>query len=143
MCKETRIFDILTYYTEKWPEQQVALARKENGTWRKYSPKEYQELTRKVAYALIELGIEPKDKVAIISGNRPEWNILDMAITMVGGIDVPIYPTISKEDYRYILDNCDAKMVVLEGVAVMNKVEEVRVDIPKLQLLYTFQDRQN
>ena len=142
MCKETRIFDILTVYTEKWPEQQVALAKKENGTWRKYSPKEYQDLTRKVAYALIELGIEPKDKVAIISSNRPEWNILDMAITMIGAIDVPIYPTISKEDYRYILDNCDAKMVILEGNAVLNKVEEVRVDIPKLQMLYTFQDRQ-
>ncbi len=142
MLKETRIFDILTVYPEKWPEQQVALARKENGTWRKYSPKEYQELTKKVAYALIELGIQPEEKVAIISGNRPEWNILDMAITMIGAIDVPIYPTISKEDYRYILDNCDAKMVILEGLSVMNKVEEVRVDIPKLQLLYTFQDRQ-
>ncbi len=142
MCKETRIFDILNVYTEKWPEQKVALARKENGEWRKYSPAEYQELTRKVSYALIELGIQPKDKVAIISGNRPEWNILDMAIMQIGAIDVPIYPTISKEDYRYILDNCDARMVVLEGVAVMNKVEEVRVDIPKLEYLYTFQNRE-
>ena len=123
MCKETRIFDILSVYTEKWPEQQVALARKENGQWRKYSPAEYQDLARKASYALIELGIEPGDKVALISGNRPEWNILDMAIVQVGGITVPIYPTISKEDYRYILDNCDAKMVVLEGVAVMNKVD--------------------
>ena len=142
MCKESRIFDILTVYSEKWPEQQVALARKENGAWRKYSPTEYRELTRKVSYALIELGIEPKDKVALISGNRPEWNILDMAIMQVGAITVPIYPTISKEDYRYILDNCDAKMVVLEGVAVMNKVEEVRNEIPKLKYLYTFQDRE-
>ena len=142
MCKETRIFDILSVYTEKWPEQQVALARKENGTWRKYSPKEYQELTRKVSYALIELGIMPDDKVALISGNRPEWNILDMAIMQVGAITVPIYPTISKEDYRYILDNCDAKMVVLEGVAVMNKVTEVREQIPQLKYLYTFQDRE-
>jgi long-chain acyl-CoA synthetase len=142
MCKEKRIFDILNVYTEKWPEQKVALARKENGAWRKYSPAEYQELTRKVSYALIELGIQPKDKVAIISGNRPEWNILDMAIMQVGAIDVPIYPTISKEDYRYILGNCDARMVVLEGVAVMNKVEEVRSDIPKLEYLYTFQNRE-
>ena len=142
MCKETRIFDILSVYTEKWPEQQVALARKENGQWRKYSPTEYQDLARKASYALIELGIEPGDKVALISGNRPEWNILDMAIMQVGGITVPIYPTISKEDYRYILDNCDAKMVVLEGVAVMNKVEEVRGGIPNLKYLYTFIDRE-
>ena len=142
MCKETRIFDILSIYTEKWPNQQVALARKENGAWRKYSPAEYQELTRKVSYALIELGIMPNDKVALISGNRPEWNILDMAIMQVGAITVPIYPTISKEDYRYILDNCDAKMVVLAGVAVMNKVTEVREQIPQLKYLYTFQDRE-
>lgn len=142
MCKETRIFDILSVYTEKWPNQQVALARKENGAWRKYSPAEYQELTRKVSYALIELGIMPNDKVALISGNRPEWNILDMAIMQVGAITVPIYPTISKEDYRFILDNCDAKMVVLEGVTVMNKVTEVREQIPQLKYLYTFQDRE-
>ena len=142
MCKETRIFDILSVYTEKWPEQTVALAKKDNGTWRKYSPAEYQKLTEKVSYALIELGIQPKDKVALISSNRPEWNILDMAIMQVGAINVPIYPTISKEDYRYILDNCDAKMVVLEGTTVMNKVEEVRDGIPNLKYLYTFQDRQ-
>ena len=142
MCKETRIFDILSVYTEKWPNQQVALARKENGAWCKYSPAEYQELTRKVSYALIELGIMPNDKVALISGNRPEWNILDMAIMQVGAITVPIYPTISKEDYRFILDNCDAKMVVLEGVTVMNKVTEVREQIPQLKYLYTFQDRE-
>ena len=61
MQKETRIFDILTIYPEKWPEQQVALARKEDGVWRKYSPKEYQELAKKVAYALIELGIQPDE----------------------------------------------------------------------------------
>ena len=142
MIQETRIFDILSAYTEKWPDQKVALAKKDNGVWRKYSPAEYQDLARKVSYALIELGIQPDDKVAIISGNRPEWNILDMAITQIGAIDVPIYPTITKEDYRYILDNCDARMVILEGVSVMNKVEDVRGDIPKLEYLYTFQDRQ-
>lgn len=142
MIEETRIFDILSAYTEKWPEQKVALAKRDNGVWRKYSPAEYQDMARKVSYALIELGIQPNDKVAIISGNRPEWNILDMGIMQVGAIDVPIYPTITKEDYRYILDNCDARMVVLEGVSVMNKVEEVRGDIPKLEYLYTFQDRQ-
>lgn len=142
MCKETRIFDILNIYTEKWPEQKVALARKENGSWRKYSPQEYQDLAWKVSYALIELGIQPGDKVALISGNRPEWNILDMAIMMVGGVTVPIYPTISKEDYRYILDNSDARMVIMEGAVVMNKIEEVRTEIPKLEYLYTFINRE-
>lgn len=142
MCKETRIFDILSVYTEKWPKQDVALARKENGNWIKYSPSQYQDLANKVASAFVELGIQPGDKVALISGNRPEWNILDMAIMMVGAVTVPIYPTISKEDYRYILDNSDTVMVIMEGAVVMNKIEEVKGEISKLKYLYTFIDRE-
>ncbi len=141
MTKVTRIFDILDTYCEKWPEQDVALARKENGKWIKYSPKQYQDITRKISYALIELGIQPDDKVAIISENRPEWNMLDMAIQQVGGVTVPVYPTVSKDDYLYILNNSEARMVILEGAAVMNKVEEIQPQAPTLSFIYTMIDR--
>ena len=142
MKEETRLFDILDNYCEKWPDQNVALAKKENGVWVKYSPKQYQEISRNLAYALIELGIQPQDKIAIISSNRPEWNMLDMAIQQIGAIIVPIYPTISKEDYHFILNNCEAKMVILEGIAVMNKIEEILPNTPNLKLIYTMSDRQ-
>ena len=142
MKEETRLFDILDNYCEKWPDQNVALAKKENGVWVKYSPKQYQEISRNLAYALIELGIQPQDKIAIISSNRPEWNMLDMAIQQIGAIIVPIYPTISKEDYHFILNNCEAKMVILEGIAVMNKIEEIFPNTPNLKLIYTMSDRQ-
>lgn len=142
MKEETRLFDILDNYCEKWPNQNVALAKKENGVWVKYSPKQYQDMSRNLAYALIELGIQPQDKIAIISSNRPEWNMLDMAIQQIGAIIVPIYPTISKEDYLFILNNCEAKMVILEGIAVMNKIEEIRPETPNLELIYTMSDRQ-
>ena len=142
MKEETRLFDILDNYCEKWPDQNVALAKKENGVWVKYSPKQYQDMSRNLAYALIELGIQPQDKIAIISSNRPEWNMLDMAIQQIGAIIVPIYPTISKEDYLFILNNCEAKMVILEGIAVMNKIEEIRTETPILKLIYTMSDRQ-
>ena len=142
MKEETRLFDILDNYCEKWPDQNVALAKKENGVWVKYSPKQYQEISRNLAYALIELGIQPLDKIAIISSNRPEWNMLDMAIQQIGAIIVPIYPTISKEDYLFILNNCEAKMVILEGIAVMNKIEEILPNTPNLKLIYTMSDRQ-
>ena len=142
MKEETRLFDILDNYCEKWPDQNVALAKKENGVWVKYSPKQYQEISRNLAYALIELGIQPQDKIAIISSNRPEWNMLDMAIQQIGAIIVPIYPTISKEDYLFILNNCEAKMVILEGIAVMNKIEEILPNTPNLKLIYTMSDRQ-
>ena len=142
MKEETRLFDILDNYCDKWPDQNVALAKKENGVWVKYSPKQYQEISRNLAYALIELGIQPQDKIAIISSNRPEWNMLDMAIQQIGAIIVPIYPTISKEDYHFILNNCEAKMVILEGIAVMNKIEEILPNTPNLKLIYTMSDRQ-
>ena len=142
MKEETRLFDILDNYCEKWPDQNVALAKKENGVWVKYSPKQYQEISRNLAYALIELGLQPQDKIAIISSNRPEWNMLDMAIQQIGAIIVPIYPTISKEDYHFILNNCEAKMVILEGIAVMNKIEEILPNTPNLKLIYTMSDRQ-
>ena len=141
MKEETRLFDILDNYCEKWPDQNVALAKKENGVWVKYSPKQYQEISRNLAYALIELGLQPQDKIAIISSNRPEWNMLDMAIQQIGAIIVPIYPTISKEDYLFILNNCEAKMVILEGIAVMNKIEEILPETPNLKLIYTMSDR--
>ncbi len=141
MQKETRIFDLLDNYQEKWPDQNVALAKKEEGEWKKYSPYEYHRLVTNVSYALIALGIQPNDKVAIISGNRPEWNIVDMAIMQVGAITVPIYPTISQDDYLFILNNCEARFVILEGVGVMNKIQAIKEQLPRLEHIYTMQDR--
>lgn len=136
-----RIFDLLPNYLEKYPDQPVALAGKKDGEWRKYSMKEYIELTDKLSWALIELGIEAGDKVAFIVSNRPEWNIIDMAVMQIGAINVPIYPTISQEDYHYILNDCEAKLVFLDGVAVMNKVTNVLSDIPSIKYVYTMVDR--
>ncbi len=137
-----RIFDLLQNYTEKYPDQQVALAGKRNGEWRKYSINEYVDLTNKVSYAFIELGIQKGDKIALILTNRPEWNIIDMAINQVGAIGVPIYPTISEDDYRFILSDCEAKLVIVDGLSVMNKITNVLPDAPMLKMVYTMIDRE-
>lgn len=139
--EEKRIFDILTTYLQKHPDQKIALAKKENGQWRNYSIQEYVETTNIISYALIKLGIQKNDKVAIISSNRPEWNIMDMAIQQVGAVTVPIYPTISKEDYRVVINNSEAKFVMVEGLCVLNKIEEIKNDIPSLKMIYTFVKR--
>lgn len=139
--EEKRIFDILTTYLQKHPNQEVALAKKDNGEWRKYSIQEYVETTNIISYALIKLGIQKDDKVAIISSNRPEWNIMDMAIQQVGAVTVPIYPTISKEDYRVVINNSEAKFVMVEGLCVLNKIEDIKNDIPSLKMIYTFVKR--
>lgn len=136
--KETRLFDILKLYISKYPDQDVALAKKENGKWVNYSIQKYIEITDYLSYALIELGIKKNDKVAIISNNRPEWNMLDMAIMQVGAITVPIYPTISKEDYRYIINDCGVKLIILEGASILQKIESIKDETPELKYIYTF-----
>ena len=136
-----RVFDLLAHYKEKYPDQKVALAGKVNGKWREYSIDEYIEQTNIISGALIELGVQPQDKVAVISNNRPEWNILDMAITQIGAVMVPIYPTISEADYKIILNNCEAGICILEGIAVMNKIEAIWPETPTLKQIYTFIDR--
>ena len=136
-----RVFDLLANYKDKYPDQKVALAGKVNGKWREYSIDEYIEQTNIISGALIELGVQPQDKVAVISNNRPEWNILDMAITQIGGVMVPIYPTISEADYKIILNNCEAGICILEGIAVMNKIEAIWPETPSLKKIFTFIDR--
>ena len=136
-----RVFDLLDHYVEKYPNQQVALAGKKNGQWINYSSKSYKEHADILSYALIELGIEKGDKVAMILTNRPEWNMLDMAIMQVGAISVPVYPTISENDYRYIINHSDMRLVFVEGVEVMNKIKAIQPDSPNLSWIYTFMDR--
>lgn len=126
---------------KKYPEQDTALAKKENGEWRRHSIQEYVNTTNIISFALIKIGIKKNDKVAIISSNRPEWNILDMAIQKVGAITVPIYPTISKDDYKIIINNCEAKLAIIEGLSVLSKIEEIRPEIPSIEHIYTFVKR--
>ena len=137
-----RVFDLLQNYMEKYPNQQTALAGKKNGAWVKYSIKDYIEQTNILSNALIELGIEKGDKVAMILTNRPEWNMLDMAISQIGAVTVPVYPTISEEDYRFILADCEAKLVIIDGLSVMNKVTNILKDAPNVKMVYTMLDRE-
>lgn len=135
--EEKRLFDILKLYIAKYPDQKIALAKKEAGNWKSYSIQEYIEITNNLSYAFIKLGIMKDDKVGIICNNRPEWNMLDMAIMQVGAITVPIYPTISREDYQYIINDCGVKLIVLEGQGVLQKIENVKDNTPSLTAIYT------
>lgn len=136
-----RIFDILDRYQDLYPEQEVALAGKINKEWVKYSPKDFFEISQKISFALIKLGIQVGDKVGIISNNRPEWNMLDMAIMQIGAITVPVYPTITAKEYQYILNHAEVKMVVIEGAELMEKITSIKEELPLLQHIFTFVDR--
>ncbi|MBQ4216210.1 MAG: AMP-binding protein, partial [Bacteroidales bacterium] len=139
----TRIFDLLGQDKEQqanseYCDKGVALAHKVNGEWIKYSIEEYIENVNNVSYALLSLGIEPGDKVGIVSGNRPEWNFLDMGVMQIGAVPVPIYPTISQEDYRYILNHAEVKLLFIEGKELRKKIEPILPECTSIKEIFTF-----
>lgn len=137
----TRIFDLLDRYLENHPEQDTALAVKRQGEWRKYSIQEYVELTNTISYGMLALGIKPGDKIGIVSGNRPEWNMVDFAIMQIGAVSIPIYPTISQDDYRYILNHAEMRMIFIEGKELRNKLKPILPEVKSLEFIYTFDDQ--
>lgn len=139
----TRLFDILPNYLEKYPQQDVAFGVKRNGEWLKISIQEYIEKTNNISYGFLKLGIKPGDKVAIISGSRPEWNMLDMATMQIGAVSVPIYPTISQSDYKYILNHAEIKVIFIEGKELRTKIEPILPEIKSIKHIYTFINQEN
>lgn len=134
----TRIFDLLDNYSDKYPQQDAALACKRDGAWVKFSIQEYVEKTNDISYGMLKLGIGPGDKVGIVSGNRPEWNMLDFATMQIGAISVPIYPTISQDDYRHILNHAEMKMIFIEGRELRNKLQPILPEIKTMKEVFTF-----
>ena len=137
-----RIFDLLANYREKYAWKTDAIAGKVNGEWLRYSIDDYIINANNISYGLIAKGIGSGDKIAIISSNRPEWNIIDMGIMQIGAIPVPIYPTISESDYNYILNHAEVKIVFVEGEELLRKIEHILPEVPSLKEIYTFKDRQ-
>ncbi len=134
----TRLFDILPYYEKTFKPKPDVLAGKENKKWVKYSIKQIREIVDNISYGLLSLGIKKGDKIATISPNRPEWNMIDMAILQIGAVHVPVYPTISEADYRYILEHSEVKYIFVSGKELYRKIKHIVPDIKNVKGLYTF-----
>lgn len=138
MKQPTRLFDFPHYQLANRPIED-ALATKVNGEWIKISTQDYVDNAAHVSSALIEKGIQPKDKIAIISANnRWEWNIMDIGILQAGAIDVPMYPTASEEDYTYIFNDAEVKMCFVSNLELFEKVKRVQPNCPTLKEIYIF-----
>ena len=135
-----RLFDFPYYQLEKFNLNE-ALVTKYDGKWVSTSTKTYVEQLNKVSRGLLRLGIQPNDKVALIStNNRTEWNIMDIGIMQLGAQDVPIYPTISEEDYAYVLNHSESKFCFVSDKEVYDKVMAIKAQVPSLQEVYTFDE---
>ncbi len=139
----TRIFDLVPRNKKNFKPKDDALAGKEDGKWIKYSIDQYIEKANNISYAFLKLGVKKGDKIATITQNRPEWNFLDTGILQVGAVHVPIYPTISESDYRYILKHAEVKFVFVAGKELLTKIEHILPETPSIEGVYTFKKTEN
>lgn len=135
----TRVFDLLEYQSHYFPKRD-ALAVKEYGGWTTYSTQDFIDASNRMALGLQKLGVKKDDKIAIISPNRPEWNFVDFGIQKLGAISVPMYPTITAEDYEFIFKDSETKIIFAGTDEIYRKVLKAIKNIPHLSpdKIYTF-----
>ncbi|TVZ23036.1 long-chain acyl-CoA synthetase [Dokdonia sp. Hel_I_63] len=139
----TRLFDFPYYQLEKF-NLSDALNTKKDGVWVATSTQEYIDQANAISRGLLRLGVKPNDKIAVISmTNRTEWNICDIGILQLGAQNVPIYPTISEEDYAYVLNHSESKYVFVSCNEVRDKVMSIKDKVPSLIEVYSFEDIDN
>ena len=132
-----RLFDIPEYQLAHYPLDKC-LVQKENGKWVGISTQEYINKANMMSEALLKLGIQRGDKIGMISNNRTEWSIVDIAILQIGAINVPIYPTISEQDYKYIFNDAGIKYCFISSEDILTKATNIKHEVPSLIEIFTF-----
>lgn len=133
-----RLFDFPYYQLDRYNLDR-SLVSKSNGTWNAISTQEYIDQANAISRGLLRLGVQPNDKVALISmTNRTEWNICDIGILQLGAQDVPIYPTISEEEYEYVLNHSESVYCFVSCQEVLDKVNKIKDKVPSLKGVYSF-----
>ena len=137
MIQAKRLFDIPYYQLATYPNPKMFVT-KTNGIWVPLSVQHFLEEVMIVSRGLIALGVTKGENVALVSNNRYEWNIMDIAIQQVGAIVVPLYPNISESDYKYILNDAGIKICIVSNEELSTKINSIRNDVPTLLHLFTF-----
>ncbi len=133
----TRVFDILELYKTTYKKEDV-LSAKENKQWKKYSSDDLITKTNSVSYGLMSLGLTDKDKVAIISNNRPEWNFCDYGSQQANLVTVPIFPTISNTDLTFILNHGEVTTIFISDKSIYTKLVAIEKEIPNIKHIISF-----
>ena len=134
-----RLFDFPYYQLENHPLD-VAFATKYDGKWETVSTQQYIDKANAISRGLLRLGVKPNDKIAVIStNNRTEWNIMDIGILQIGAQNVPIYPTISEEDYEYVLNHSGATYCFVSDEEILEKLNSIKATTSLLEV-YSFDE---
>ena len=134
-----RLFDV-PYHQQKKFHKDSMFVTKTKGVWTPMDTTTFINKTLLVSRGLISLGIQPGDKIAVASSNRVEWNILDIAVQQIGAILVPLYPNISVNDYRFILNDSSSKICVVGNSDLWDKITSIRKDLSSLEHLFVFDE---
>lgn len=146
MNESARLFDFIYEQQKRFPKSDM-LAAKENGRWVRYSTGEVIDTSLRLGAALLQLGLsgydmtpERQDKIAIISRNRPEWLMLDLAVQQAGLLLCPIYPTTGLHELRFIFNDASIQYVFVSGDDIRDKVEAIRAEVPSLKGVFALDE---
>lgn len=131
-----RLFDLVPRYIEKYGYKDCLFAGKVDRQWVKYNGQKFYDMTNSISHGLLKLGIKKGDRIALIATNCPEWNMIDFAIQQVGAICIPIYPTISHDDYDYIFKHSETSLVFVINKHLYNKVSDIITSTPSIKDTY-------
>ncbi|MDB5221850.1 MAG: long-chain fatty acid--CoA ligase, partial [Chitinophagaceae bacterium] len=145
MNQPKRLFDCIEYQLQNSPLEDM-FAGKENGIWRKYSTPEVAGIVNNISAGLLKYGInyndespEGRDKIAIVSKNRPEWLMIDLAVQQIGAVLTPIYPTINISELEFILQDAAVKIIFINDELLSEKVQSVKHNLPHLKEIFSFE----
>lgn len=135
----TRTFDIIEWNIEKYPRE-AAMSGKRGNDWFHYSTEDFRDYSNWVSYGLMALGLKKGEKVATITGNRPEWNFVDMGLSKAGMIHVPIYPTIGPDEYEYIFKHSEVKVIFISNNGIYKRIKDVLAKMKDIKAIYSFDE---
>lgn len=138
MNKATRLFDYIDIQcNENYVEK--AISYKYDTTWTHFNSKQFKEAVDTYSLAFLAHGIQKGDTIGMVSNNRPEWNFCDNGMMQAGAINVPIYPTSSQNDFEFILNNSEVKMVFVSDANLFNKINQLRDKVPSIREIFSFE----
>ena len=136
--KPTKLFEFIEIQRNKTPLEK-SVTTKYNGEWQSLSTEDFYQKIQQISRSLVKLGVKKGDKIALIStNNRTEWCIMDLGILQLGAVTVPIYPTITGPEYQYVLNHSESQYCFISDAEILEKLNTVRKDIPKLKEVYSF-----
>ncbi|OQY03121.1 MAG: long-chain fatty acid--CoA ligase [Bacteroidetes bacterium 4572_117] len=133
----TRTFDLLDRYQQYFMKED-ALVAKQDGKWKKYSTAQYIDYAYNIGYGLLAMGFKKGDKIATISNNRPEWNFIDLGMALIGVVHVPLYTSLSADEYENILKHSDSRFVFISDKKLLKTLKPVTEKIASVESIYSF-----